>query len=325
MYNKEMYQLYFFEELKNINYNGNEIRNILSAIFRQSGSIIKSNKKIKLELSFDGYEKAFMVAGLIERHYGFKSEIKTSTGDTINKEKQYIINIPLNETKRVLEDLDILIFKDDEVKEMIRGIPRFCESAEDFSAFLTGIMISSGYVFIPEILSNELNNGFTKNSGYRIEIYPINEELSKDIIKKLKDYSIEIKATVRKESGVLYSSDSNTVSDLLALIKAHTSVTRLQNLIIERSIKNNSNRQRNCNIANIDKSIAAAEKIIEAIDLLKDKKIYNTLNDKLREAGDLRYDNMDLSLEELAEKAKLTKSCINHRLRKIIEIAEQCK
>jgi regulator of replication initiation timing len=64
-----MFQLRFFDEIKNINYNVNEIRNLLSAIVRQSGSIIKTNSHIKLELSLDDYEKAFFVNGLIKQSY----------------------------------------------------------------------------------------------------------------------------------------------------------------------------------------------------------------------------------------------------------------
>jgi DNA-binding protein WhiA len=317
-----MYQLHFFDEIKDNELSDNEAHNMLAAIIRQSGSIIKSVNHIKIELNIDDYEKAFKIIKLIQQLYNFSPEIKTAVNDSINKEKQFLIIIPLNYSMKILEDLNVLSINNNEITEIIRGIPNFCKSSEDFSAFLSGIMISSGSIFIPQIINDENIEEESKDIGYRLEISPINEDLAKDIIERLKYFDIDLIYTVRKDNGVLYTTDSGMVSDVLALIKASKNVINLQNMIVERSIKNNSNRQRNCNIANIDKSIAAAEKIIEAIDKLKEKNVYNILNIKLREVGDLRYNNMDLSLEEIASTLNLTKSCVNHRLRKIIEIAE---
>ena len=98
----------------------------------------------------------------------------------------------------------------------------------------------------------------------------------------------------------------------------------LNNLLIEREIRNNANRQKNCITANIDKSVDASEKHIAAINKIRAREgMFDRLAPHLKEIAAARVENPFSTLDELADKLGLTKSCVNHRLRKITEIASR--
>ena len=93
--------------------------------------------------------------------------------------------------------------------------------------------------------------------------------------------------------------------------------------MINREIINNSNRQKNCDIANVNKQVEASAKHLDAIERI-DKIIgLETLKDDLRQTATARMENPEMTLSELSENLKITKSCLNHRLRKIVVIANE--
>ena len=129
----------------------------------------------------------------------------------------------------------------------------------------------------------------------------------------------------RKESFILYLKNSESISDFLALLSASKSVMELQNLILSRYVNNVSNRQNNCIIANAIKNFDAAINQVYSISIIEKHLKISSLTKPLQEAAKLRMDNPECSIEELAKLAGITKSGMNHRLRKLNEIAEGIK
>ena len=128
---------------------------------------------------------------------------------------------------------------------------------------------------------------------------------------------------MRKGTAVIYIKASEKIEDLLTLMGATSSSLELMNVKVYRDIRNKANRITNCETANIDKTVAANLKSIQAIRYLQQSGVWELQSDSLRYAGDLRLQWPDLSLSQLAEKFQppISKSGLNHRLRKLESIA----
>ncbi len=130
---------------------------------------------------------------------------------------------------------------------------------------------------------------------------------------------------VARARGVgLYYKDSGTVEELITLMGAHHLIFEVINSRIERDIRNNENRATNCVAKNIEKSISAATRQMEAIDKLMETGRLVTLPEALRTTAELRYSNPDATLDELTllHQPVISKSGLNHRLQKLIEMAQ---
>lgn len=179
------------------------------------------------------------------------------------------------------------------------------------AGFIKGIFISAGTITDPE-------------KNYNLEFYFKNEITSKMVEKVFSALNLELKETVRKSNYVLYTKNSNIICDFLTRIGAHNEQMQILNLKIERELRNDFNRAVNSEIANMDKTIKASIKQIYAIEKIKQEKGLEILPDELYEVAKLRLEHRDLSIGALALKLKnpITKSGVNHRLNKIMKIAD---
>ena len=124
---------------------------------------------------------------------------------------------------------------------------------------------------------------------------------------------------------MLFRSDSESIEDCLYIMGASASMFDMMNVKIEKEIRNIANRKANCETANIEKTVNAASPQIAAIEKIKRKKGLDSLSDSLREMAQIRLENPDLSLSELAEmfNPPLSRSGANHRLKRLIQIADE--
>ena len=127
----------------------------------------------------------------------------------------------------------------------------------------------------------------------------------------------------RREGYIVYIKSAEDIKDFLAFLPAPISVLKLTDLMIERELANKINRQKNCDLGNVNKQVEASVKQVKAIKKI-DKIIgLEGLKPDLMATAKARLENPDETLNELAEILNISKSCLNHRLRKIVEIAEQ--
>lgn len=140
-------------------------------------------------------------------------------------------------------------------------------------------------------------------------------------------FGIEAKIIERKNHYIVYLKEGEQIVDMLNLISAHKALMEYENKRIIKEVRNNVNRIVNCETANINKVVAASVKQREAIEFIKDKVGLSYLSPQLEEVAKVRLDNPGLSLKELGEMLNppVGKSGVNHRLKKICEIAEQLK
>lgn len=181
-------------------------------------------------------------------------------------------------------------------------------------AFLAGAFISCGSVTEPI-------------KEYHLEFAVPFEELCTDLKNLLERLGIMSKYVERKGLYVLYFKGSEDIEDMLTLMGATKSSIELMNVKILKDVRNKANRIANCDAANIERTLKASEKQIEDIEYIMNTEGLESLTPELRNMAELRLENPDVSLKELGEMLDkpVGRSGANHRLKKLMEIAEQIR
>lgn len=175
-------------------------------------------------------------------------------------------------------------------------------------SFLRGAFLAGGSVTDPA-------------KRYHLELVTDHYNVSREMYSLLLEMGFEPKEATRKGNFVNYFKQSSAIEDFLTTIGAPISAMELMSQKIEKDMRNSINRKVNCDTANVSKTVDAAFQQIEAIEKIVEKTGLDSLPDKLRETAELRRNNPEMSLSELAEMSQHTKSCLNHRLRKLMEIS----
>ena len=193
-------------------------------------------------------------------------------------------------------------------------------TVDDIKMFCKGAYIGTATSSIK--ISSSPENKTT--SGYHLEFDSKNYDFLLILSDYLAQFNILPKIIKRKNFYVLYIKDAEQVSDTLALVGAYNAVVTLQNEIVKREFRNKINRQTNCESGNISKLVSASMKQINAIEKINSTIGLSSLAPDLEEVAILRLANPEESLTDLLKLStlNLTKSGLNHRLRKIISIAE---
>ncbi len=165
------------------------------------------------------------------------------------------------------------------------------------------------------------------DKGYHLELSCNSESLANDFKRLINSFGLRAKVFARKNSHVVYIKESEQISDFLALIEAHNHVLEFENVRIIKELRNKTNRIVNCENANLDKIINSSARQIDDIMLIDSRKGLDSLPDRLKEVARLRLAYPEAALSELGEMLSppLKKSGINHRFRKIREIADALK
>lgn len=181
-------------------------------------------------------------------------------------------------------------------------------------AFLRGAFLSIGSMSNPE-------------KGYHLEFVCSNMQQAEQIQDTLSVFDIEAKVVQRKRYQVVYIKESEGIVELLNVMGAHQSLMNLENLRILKDMRNSINRKVNCEAANITKTVNAATKQIDDIQYIREHYGFHNLSDNLREIAEVRLDYPDATLKELGEylDPKVGKSGVNHRLRKLSELADRLR
>ena len=140
-------------------------------------------------------------------------------------------------------------------------------------------------------------------------------------------FQIEAKIVERKKHFVVYIKDGSGIVDILNVMEAHVALMELENVRIIKEMRNSVNRKVNCETANLNKIVSASVKQVEDIIFIRDSVGLSYLTESLEEIARVRLENQDASLKELGSmlNPQVGKSGVNHRLRKISEIAESLR
>lgn len=181
-------------------------------------------------------------------------------------------------------------------------------------AYLRGAFIGAGSISNPE-------------KTYRLDIICKSEDVAKFLVRIMENFDLHPKIAIRRNKHVVYLKEAVEISDMLTVIEANVAMMNFENARIVREMRGSVNRQVNCETANINKTISASMKQVEDINFIKSRIGLKKLDDNLRQVAYARLKHPDATLEELGKKLTppVGKSGVNHRLRKISEIARELK
>ena len=237
-------------------------------------------------------------------------------GKSLNFNKRSYYNIVIEDKKDfILHDLNV--FKDN--KFLSKPSLFFVDSDDLMRIYLAGTFLAVGSVNDP------------KKSRYHLEFLLNNIDEANFIIGILKKFDINAKVIDRDKGYMVYVKEAEKIGDFLRLISVNRAVMYYEDIRIYRDHKNMTNRLNNCEQANVDKIILSSDKQINDINIIVDKLGYELVDEKIRVVMEYRLKYPEASLGELSEIISfetgkvLTKSGLNHRMRKIHEIADKLK
>ncbi len=208
-----------------------------------------------------------------------------------------------------------MIDSDGSVKDINEGIsPQVTRNSCCKRAFLRDSFMCLGSISDP-------------NKGYHLEYVCDREEQAERLREMIESFDIKAMIVRRKKYFVLYIKEGAGIVDLLNIMEAPVSLMNLENLRIVKEMRNSINRRVNCEVANITKTVNAATKQIEDITFLRDHYGFENLPVNLREMAEVRLEHPDSTLLELGRflDPVVGKSGVNHRLRKLSELADKIK
>ena len=229
----------------------------------------------------------------------FSEEIKN---EILMTKKNKCCILPLRYGELITESKDISI------KELRAVIKKNCCK----KSFLKGVFLGSGCITNPD-------------KDYHFEVLVKSKSYLNFVTEIMNGFSLIPKFFKRGTNYVIYMKDSESIGIFLAIIEANKAVLEYENIRIKKSLKNDINRSVNIETANLNKTVEASIKEINAINKLKRQNRFDDLNDKLKSAAFLRLEYPDSSLEDLVKYAnfKTSKSGLFHRFKKIIQLAEE--
>ena len=286
----------------------------IAGFIRVCGSIgLAGGGKFKIVTTTENPAVARHFKMLVKQYFNVEVSLEVGQASALKKGRYYIMTIgPEQLSEQILRETGILMIRegmnfisDGIHSEIIKK--KCCKKA-----YLRGVFLGSGTVTDPE-------------KEYHFEIVCATEILASDLIKMLNSfYGIKAKKSVRKKDFVVYIKSSEQIVDILAIMGASGKLFEYEDVRIKKGIRNQANRINNCDQANIDKAVAAAEKHIANIKIIEERIGLENIPEKLREVAELRIKHPDLSLTELGEMMDppMKKSGINKRFIKIEEIAK---
>ncbi|MNH98133.1 Sporulation transcription regulator WhiA [compost metagenome] len=281
----------------------------LSALIRMNGSVQLSSQRIILDISTENAAIARRIYTLLKKTFQLHTELLVRKKMRLKKNNVYIVRVP-NQVQELLAELQIVsegfIFTAGIAKDIIRN--NCCKRA-----YLRGAFMAGGSVNNPE------------GSSYHLEIASIYEEHCKALCQLANRFDLNARFIERKKGFVFYIKEGEKIIEFLSIIGAHQALFKFEDVRIMKDMRNSVNRIVNCETANLNKTIGAAVRQIENIRLLQREVGLESLPDKLREVAEIRLQHPDLNLKEVGDmlKGSVSKSGVNHRLRKIDELAEK--
>ena len=279
----------------------------LMALIRMNGSLSIENHHFVLAVQTENPATARRIYSLLKQFYQIESELIFRIKMILKKNNLYIVKLR-NNSERVLNDLNIL-----DGFQIKQTVPvKFLDNDLKVRSYLRGAFLATGSVNNPE------------TGRYHLEIYSLYEEHNDTICEMMNRYHLNARKTERRSGYITYLKEAEKIADFLSLIGATNSMLKFEDIRIVRDMRNSVNRIVNCETANLNKVADAANRQIENIKYLDEHLGLDKLPDKLREVAYVRVAHPELSLKELGELVPggpISKSGVNHRLRKINEMA----
>ena len=297
------------EEIASIEKTKSEMIAELAGFIRNNGTIVNDT----IALTTENKKTVERIKTFIKTVYNTDLKIETKDNANFSKKELVVMNIDTN-VDVILKDIGFV----DENGNFLMIPPTYIVGAnEEIRAYLRGVFLCCGSINDP------------KTSRYHMEILISSPEEAVFVQKLLNIFDLNAKILNRDKGYMIYLKEAEKISDYIKILGANNAVMYFENVRIYREQKNKTNRLNNCEQANIDKVVATATVQLEQIRIIEETSSVDLLEDKTRETLEYRKKYPEASLKELSEIISLetgkpiTKSGLNHRLRKIKELAER--
>ena len=292
-------------------YSQPEIIAELSGFIRNNATI----KRKKIYLTTENLNITKRISEFLKLLYEIKTNITVIENLNFSKKDLYQITID-NKVDELLTDIG---YYDDKHKYLENPPSYILDDNETIKAYLKGAFLCTGSINDP------------KTSRYHMELLITKPKEAIFIQKLLNSFDLNAKILSRDKGYMIYIKEADKISDFIKIVDAVSAVLYYENIRVYRDEKNIANRLNNCEQANTDKVIATATKQLEDIKLIEETASMSLLDDKCTQTVKYRKKYPEVSLKELAEiisketNNKITKSGLNHRLRKITDLAERLR
>lgn len=300
------------KELTTLEVKGCCAKSELSALIRMNGSLSFSNRLLVVNIQTENAAIARRIYVLLKKNYEVEVELLVRKKMRLKKNNIYIVRLK-EKAREILEALAIIENSFSFVHNISSSLieKKCCRRS-----YLRGAFLAGGSVNNPE------------TSSYHLEIFSLYKEHNEALCELMNQFDLNSKTLERKKGFITYLKEAEKITEFLNIIGAHSALLRFEDVRIVRDMRNSVNRLVNCETANLNKTIGAALRQVENIRFIQSTVGLDVLPDKLREIAELRVAHQDVTLKELGEMvsgASISKSGINHRLRKIDEIAEKLR
>lgn len=256
------------------------------------------------------------LASLLQECYRLEPQMFARKRRRLGREERYQLALGRSEiTMQILQQTGWLVSEPDGGYSFGGVVPSALVRKECCRrAYMRGAFLASGTISDPD-------------KGYDMEFLAQSEAYAQSLLRLLNRRGGGAHIAERRQLQVVYVKEGDSVADCLAAMGAMTSMLRLEEARIVRGIRNDTNRRVNCENANIDKTVNAAARQLEDIALIERELGFATLSVQLREMAETRMEYPDATLQELADllPGNVSKSAVNHRMRRIAQIARELR
>lgn len=248
---------------------------------------------------------------LLRKHYDMELEFCFPTQEP----RSYTIKARGQKVSEMLQSMGLTYFDNGNLvyDSGVAGL-KHLSNRYSVQSFFQGLFCSSGGVYIPSAAGAK--------EGYHLEMSFFQEDFALAVKDLLSQCGIHMQVVERGNSFVLYSKNSEIICDFFAFVKAMDCVTEVNEIIVNRKENNTINRKTNSLLFNLDKTINANIKYIDAIKVLQDKNEFDGLDDKIKSIALARLENLTETMGALATRLNITKSSLNRALTKLVKLAE---
>ncbi|MGT2906360.1 DNA-binding protein WhiA [Streptococcus dentiloxodontae] len=281
----------------------------LSALIKMSGSLGLTGQRLTLSISTENAKIARHIYALIEKSYHINPEIKYHQKTNLKKNRVYTVFVA-DKVSDMLADLQLA----DSFFGFETGIkPLIMKDDKAGQSYLRGAFLSTGTVRDPE------------SGRYQLEIFSIYQDHAEDLANLMRKFMLDAKVIEHKNGVVTYLQKAEDIMDFLIIIGAMSSKENFEEVKVLRETRNDLNRANNAEAANIARTVNASVRTINNIVKIMETVGIDTLPAELRQVAEIRVENPDYSIQQIADSldTQLTKSGVNHRLRKINKIADE--
>lgn len=288
----------------------------IAGLIRGSGVLYEKDGELGLEFKVPDEDTAMALTVSFKSLFNYDVREIAVTEDKLNKKDRFYLSISGEQAIEILKQLEVLIDVGDELQVNLKFYGELTKKECCLRAFIRGLFLAAGSCTLPSDNDNS-------STGYHLEINFSHYQPALETSEKLAQFGVLTKIVKRRDGYIVYIKSAEEIKDFIAFLPAPVSVLKITDLMINREFANNINRQKNCDLGNVTKQVEASVKQIEAIEKIESTIGIESLKSDLAATAKARKDYPDETLTELAERLGVSKSCINHRLRKIVCIANE--